>query len=54
LLYAIDTQYSNEGGLWIYTKKHTFRLDFKSMKIEKMDWNEVQLPTIEIEIGEEK
>ena len=52
LLYAIDCQYSNKGGLWVYTKKHTFRLDFKSMKIEKMVWNEIQLPTVEIEIGE--
>ena len=53
LLYAIDCQYSNKGGLWLYTKKHTFRLDFKSMKIEKMVWNEIQLPTVEIEIGGE-
>jgi hypothetical protein len=51
LLYAIDCQYSNKGGLWLYTKKHTFRLDFKSMKIEKMVWNEIQLPTVEIERG---
>ena len=52
LLYAIDCQYSNKGGLWLYTKKHTFRLDFKSMKIEKMVWNEIQLPAVEIELGE--
>ena len=52
LLYAIDCQYSNKGGLWLYTKKHTFRLDFQDMKIQKMVWNEIQLPTVEI--GETK
>ena len=53
LLYAIDTQYSNKGGLWLYTKRHTFRFDFQDMKIQKMVWNEVQLPTVEIDLGEE-
>lgn len=34
LLYSMDVQYSNKGGLWIYTDNYAFRLDFKNMKIE--------------------
>lgn len=54
LLYTMDCQYSNKGGLWVYTKKNTFRLNFESMKIEKMTYTQIKLPTIVVDLGEEK
>ena len=33
-LYAIEVQYHNRGGLWVYTDNYTIRFDFGDMKIE--------------------